>query len=77
MPVPDDKFLSWLIGFTEGDGSFVVNHRKELSFILIQGIDNVGILYRIQKILNKGHIIKQGPRIYRLIINKKEHLHLL
>jgi hypothetical protein len=24
------SFLSWLIGFTEGDGCFSVNHRKEL-----------------------------------------------
>lgn len=77
LPVLDDKFLSWLIGFTEGDGSFVINHRKELSFILIQGIDNVGILYKIQKILNMGNVIKQGPRVYRLIINKKEHIQLL
>lgn len=77
LPIPDDKFLSWLIGFTEGDGSFVVNHRKELSFILIQGAEGVEILYRIQKILNMGNVIKQGSRVFRQIINKKEHIYLL
>jgi hypothetical protein len=66
-----------LIGFTEGDGSFVVNNRKELSFILIQGIKNVDILYKIQNLLNMGSVIKQGERVYRLIINKKEHIRLI
>ena len=69
--------LSWIIGFTEGDGSFVVNKRNELSFILIQGINNIEILYKIKNILQMGNIIKQGSRIYRLIINKKEHIELI
>jgi len=30
---PSNEFLEWLIGFTEGDGSFVVNHRGDCSFI--------------------------------------------
>lgn len=75
--LPSKNELSWIIGFTEGDGSFVVNKRNELSFILIQGINNVDILYKIKNILQMGNIIKQGPRVYRLIINKKEHLELI
>lgn len=74
LPIPKDSFLSWLIGFTEGDGSFVVNHRNELSFILIQGEANYQILYKIQKILNMGNVIKQGPRVYRFIINKRDDI---
>nr|YP_203336.1 orf271 [Zancudomyces culisetae]AAW49503.1 orf271 [Zancudomyces culisetae] len=74
---PDDKFLYWLIGFTEGDGCFSINHRKELSFILIQGIDNIELLKTIQTTLNMGNLIKQGPRVYRLIIQKREDLRLL
>ncbi len=76
-PVPSKEILSWIIGFTEGDGSFVINKRNELSFILIQGINNVEILYKIKNILQMGNIIKQGPRVYRLIINKKEHIELI
>jgi hypothetical protein len=30
---PKDEFLQWLIGFTEGDGSFIVNHRGDCSYI--------------------------------------------
>ena len=27
--VPEYEFLTWLIGFTEGDGSFIINNRNE------------------------------------------------
>ena len=75
--VPDDNFLYWLIGFTEGDGCFLVNNRNELSFILIQGNININLLTYIQNKLKMGNIIKQGPRVHRLIINKKEHIRLI
>lgn len=77
IDVPDSSFLYWLIGFTEGDGCFLVNNRRELSLILIQGALNKGLLELIQKKLNMGRILKQGPRVYRLIIEKKEHLRLI
>ena len=47
-PVPSDVFLYWFIGFTEGDGCFLVNNRKELSFILVQGKENVALLSHIK-----------------------------
>lgn len=72
--VPTDEFLYWLIGFTEGDGCFLVNHRNELSFILVQGTLNLGVLQQIRDTLNMGQIIKQGPRVYRQIIQKKEYI---
>lgn len=75
--VPSDSFLYWLIGFTEGDGCFLVNNRNELSFILIQGNLNLPLLTYIQNNLHMGNIIKQGPRVHRLIINKKEHIKLI
>ena len=70
---PDDKFLTWLIGFTEGEGCFLVNKRNELSFIITQGNDNIEILNLICNKLNMGNVIKQGPRVSRFIINKIEH----
>lgn len=75
--VPDDNFLYWLIGFTEGDGCFLVNNRNELSFILVQGNSNLNLLIYIQSKLQMGQIIKQGPRVHRLIINKIEHIRLI
>jgi len=47
---PSDEFLQWFIGFTEGDGSFVVNNRGSCSFIIIQGEDNKIILEKIANI---------------------------
>jgi len=34
---PSDEFLTWLIGFTEGDGSFIVSGRGSLQFVVTQG----------------------------------------
>ena len=75
--IPSSDFLFWLIGFTEGDGCFQINNRKELSFIIVQGIDNKIILDKIKDYLNLGNIIKQGPRVYRLIIQKREEIELI
>ena len=41
--IPSDEFIYWFIGFTEGDGCFSINKRKELTFILTQGVDNIKI----------------------------------
>jgi len=75
--LPSDDFLFWFIGFTEGDGSFVVNKRNELSFILIQGAANKILLERIHYTLGLGHIIKQSSRVYRLIIQKNQEIELI
>lgn len=69
---PSKEFLEWLIGFTEGDGSFVINHRGDCSYILIQGEDNKEILYIIANTQGFGRIIKQGPRVWRYIVESRE-----
>jgi len=35
--IPSNDFLTWLLGFTEGDGSFVVCNRNDLQFVSTQG----------------------------------------
>lgn len=73
----DDKFLYWLIGFTEGDGCFCVTKRNDLNYILIQGDQNKKVLDKIQFILGLGQVIKQGPFVWRLIIQKKDEIELI
>ena len=73
--LPTNNFLYWFIGFSEGDGSFVVNKENELLFILIQG--NKIILENILFILNLGEIFKNNKRIYHLIIKKKIEIDLI
>lgn len=52
------KFLDWFIGFTEGDGSFVVSKGK-VYFDLTQTIDDIQVLVFIQKELGFGQILKR------------------
>jgi len=44
----DPKFINWFVGFTEGDGSFVVdNNTNRISFIITQ--KDPKVLYYIKK----------------------------
>lgn len=77
-PLPSIDFLTWLVGFTEGDGCFFISSRKsEMAFILVQGAANLILLENILNVLNLGYIIKQSVRVYRLIIQKRDELELI
>ena len=51
----DGKFLEWFIGFTEGDGSFVVTGGKSVFSIHLHIVD-LPLLYYIQNQLNMGNV---------------------
>lgn len=70
----DDFFLQWLVGFFEGDGSFI-HTNKAYNFVITQGDDNIEILYHIQEILGFGSIYKQGPRTSRWIVQNLVDVH--
>lgn len=48
--------LEWVIGFVEGDGSFIVNADGTLNFQITQSVTDVEILHRIRKILGFGSV---------------------
>jgi hypothetical protein len=50
------SFLTWFIGFSEGDGSFVVAFRGDLHFVITQHSDDAQVLFYIKKQLGFGHI---------------------
>ena len=76
--VPSSKFLTWLIGFTEGDGSFVISKRnKDMQFVITQSTDDVDILHLIVEQLGFGKVIKQGKRTSRFIVQDLYNMHLL
>ncbi len=52
----DLKFLQWFIGFTEGDGSFIVSKNK-VYFDISQNIEDIQILYYIKKELGFGKVL--------------------
>ena len=50
------NFLEWFIGFTEGDGSFIVSKNK-VYFDITQNLHDIQVLYYIKKELGYGKVI--------------------
>ena len=50
------NFLEWFIGFTEGDGSFIVSKDK-VYFDITQSLHDIQVLYYIKKELGFGKVI--------------------
>ena len=46
---PSPEFLNWLVGFCEGDGSFIKAKRGDLYFVITQDSRDKQVLYFIQK----------------------------
>jgi len=62
-----DTFLFWFIGFSEGDGSFIVNKNLTLEFKITQSSNDAQILFFIKKVLGFGSVRVQDK------INKTHH----
>lgn len=78
VALPSIDFLYWFIGFTEGDGCFSINKRKDLSFIITQGGPRgIDLLYKIKETVGFGTVIKQSPRVFRFIVRKKQEIRLI
>lgn len=75
--LPKNEFLTWFIGFSEGDGSFVINNRNDLLFVITQSTEDENILQFIQDQLGFGRVIKQGKRTSRYIVEDKKGLELI
>lgn len=57
----DITFLIWLIGFVEGDGSFVISHNK-VYFDLTQDLKDIHLLYEIKSVLGFGKILTRTDK---------------
>jgi LAGLIDADG endonuclease len=75
--VPSYEFLTWLVGFAEGDGSFVVTAKGYLQFVITQSANDVQVLDFIASSLGFGHVIKQGETTCRFIVQDKVGLSLI
>ena len=47
--IPSENFLTLLVGFTEGEGSFIVNNRGDLVFVITQATVDKQILNTREK----------------------------
>jgi len=63
----DSTFKYWFIGFTEGDGTFIINKNGYLEFKVTQSSVDAQILYYIKKELRFGTVSVQDK------INKTHH----
>jgi hypothetical protein len=74
---PTPEFLTWLIGFAEGDGSFIKASRGDLYFVITQDSRDIQALEYIQKELNMGKVITQSKSTSRYIIQDLLGLYLI
>lgn len=66
----DEKFKWWFIGFTEGDGSFILNKDGYLEFKITQSSVDAQILFYIKKQLGFGSVSLQDKK------NKTHHFRI-
>lgn len=79
LRLPTVAELEWLIGFAEGDGSFIVATRGDISFVLTQSTDDLLPLLRAQSILGFGSVIGQSTsnNTSRFVVQSTNNLHLI
>jgi hypothetical protein len=76
---PNKHFLEWLIGFSEGEGSFILAKRGDLAFVITQSTKDVKSLYYIKDNLGFGKVIKQSVKqnTHRFVIQDITNLYLI
>jgi hypothetical protein len=76
---PKYQFLEWLIGFSEGEGSFILAKRGDLAFVITQSTIDVKSLYYIKDNLGFGKVIKQSIKqnTHRFVIQDIKNLYLI
>lgn len=74
---PTDNFLAWLIGFTEGEGSFIVTNRGDLIFVITQNTEDKKVLEYIKETLGFGKVIAQSLNTSRYVIQNKVEIDII
>lgn len=76
---PSIRFLEWFIGFSEGECSFILAKRGDLSFVITQSSSDVESLNYIKNNLGFGKVIKQSIKqdTDRFIVQDFKNLYLI
>ena len=76
---PDYLFLEWLIGFSEGEGSFCLAKRGDLSFVITQSTYDIAVLNYIKDNLCFGKVIVQSKiqKTHRYVVQDINNIYLL
>jgi len=76
-PLPSKNFLTWFIGFTEGEGSFIVNNRGDLAFVITQSTSDIRVLNFIKETLGFGKVISQSAKTSRYVTQSKKEIDII
>jgi LAGLIDADG endonuclease len=76
---PSHSFLEWFIGFSEGEGSFCLAKRGDLSFVITQSTSDIQVLNYIKNNLSFGKIIIQSTKqkTHRYVIQDTKNIYLI
>lgn len=76
---PSESFLEWLIGFSEGEGSFILAKRGDLAFVITQSSSDVKVLNYIKDNLSFGKVIVQSSKqkTHRYIVQDMKNISLI
>ena len=79
MEQPSKNFLEWFIGFSEGEGSFILAKRGDFSFVITQSTTDIKSLNYIKDNLGFGKVIKQSVKqnTHRFVIQDFKNLYLI
>lgn len=75
--LPSSQWLTWFIGFSEGDGCFMKTNRGDLMFVIVQSTDDVAILIEIANTLGFGSVRTQTKTACRFIVQDQRHSALI
>ncbi len=73
---PSENFLTWFIGFTEAEGSFIINNRGDLGFVITQSNTDIKVLEFIKETLGLGKVIAQSVHTSRYVTQNKKEIEL-
>lgn len=76
---PSKSFLEWFIGFSEGEGSFILAKRGDMSFVVTQSCYDVKVLNYIKDNLCFGKVIVQSSRqkTHRYLVQDIKNISLI
>lgn len=77
--LPEQRYLEWFIGFFEGDGSFIVAKRGDLSIVLTQSVVDKAILEDIKHTLCIGRVEVQSKQnnTWRWTVSNQKDIFLM
>ncbi len=77
--ISKNNFLDWFVGFSEGDGSFIVPTTGSNRFEIWQSAQDAQILHNIKANLGFGKVVKPSyrPEMAIYVVTKPEHLECL